>query len=470
MLKVSDMEQGLKLTGSHIERIFIDGSHTVPSGKNTGIERVVRSLLANGKQAAERLSLPIPQLVTQYNGDFFQANSRVLRYFRWLARIEANPRSFMPAWYVRGTEAICRTLGLKTLRKWILPQSGHLGLLKLPHSLCNHLARSSMRWGAKPIAPTANDLFILPDAYWTQRNIWEAAADARSRGATVASVIYDLIPLTHPDFVGKKRSEGFRKYLHQTIENSDLLVAISKTVKLQVEEYIREHRATFQNVPSKVSHFVLGAELELKQGAIRPTVQEVFSQEKTAKTFLMVATFDPRKNHGYVLDAFERLWEQGQDVQLCLVGRVGALCDDLIRRIHEHPAFGKQLFVFHDMQDAELHYCYQNCSGVLLPSTVEGFGLPIVESLWFGKATYASNTTIHREVGRDACVYFELDDPQSLVDLILPGSTVVEEPNREKNFCKPFSWSDSTTQLLEICCEFRAARSSAPSAFRQKVA
>jgi glycosyltransferase involved in cell wall biosynthesis len=451
------------MEGTNIERIFIDGSHTIPSGKSSGIERVVRSLVANSSAATERLDLPKPQLVTQYGGLFYQANSSVLRYFRWLAQAEANPRSLMPRWYVNLAELACCSLRAQTLRKWILPQAGHLGALKLPHSICSRAARSSMRLRAKPVSPTSRDLFILPDAYWTQRNVWEGAAHARSMGATVAAVIYDLIPLTHPEYVGKKRTQGFQQYIHHAIENSDLLVAISKTVQTQVEDYIREHRDSFKRVPAAVTHFVLGAELQLVQGEVRPSVRKLFAEEETPKTFLMVATFDPRKNHRYVLDAFDMLWQQGQDVRLCLVGRVGALCDDVIQRVKEHPALGKQLFAYHDMQDAELQHCYQHCRGVLFPSIVEGFGLPIVESLWFGKDTFASNTPIHREVGGEDCTYFELDDPKSLADLLVRELNSPAKHRAGTELRKPVSWEASTYRLLQLCAEFWQRNAIAPS-------
>ncbi len=56
--------------------------------------------------------------------------------------------------------------------------------------------------GAQPIEPTSDDLFLLPDAYWPKRGVWQAVEHARACGAMVATVLYDLIPVTHPQFVG----------------------------------------------------------------------------------------------------------------------------------------------------------------------------------------------------------------------------------------------------------------------------
>ncbi len=109
--------------------------------------------------------------------------------------------------------------------------------------------------------------------------------------------------------------------------------------------------------------------------------------------------------------------------------------------------------------DAELHHCYNGARGVIFPSIVEGFGLPIVESLWFGKKTFVSDTPIHREVGGDDCCYFGLEHPTSLVSEMLAweeqfaaGST---PPRRERPLT---TWSQCTCQVFEHCEQAAAER------------
>jgi len=198
----------------------------------------------------------------------------------------------------------------------------------------------------------------------------------------------------------------------------------------------------------------LGAELSLVQGQLRPELKRLFETDvampEKKSPYLMVATFDPRKNHHYLLDAFDRIWEKQQDLKLCLIGRVGSLCEDVIERIHNHPRLNKQLFTYNDVKDYELQHCYQNCRGVIFPSIVEGFGLPIVESLWFGKRTFASNTPIHREVGQNDCVYFDLQSPDSLVKEIELWELVADKPNALPTR-KPTSWEQSSRQLIHQC-------------------
>ena len=433
-------------------RLFVDASHTIASGKNSGIERVVRNILSECGRWCEDEGLPKPQLVTHHTNRFVGVDDKLTNRFSQLAAIESNVRHVLPRWYTHFASWICRRTSSERIRKWLMPQAGHLGIFKLAHSAYSYVIRQSLAFKGKAIEPNENDLFVLPDAYWTKRGVWQAAAAARKNGATVATVIYDLIPLTHPQYVGMKRMEGFRKYLHHAIENSDLLVTISQTVETEVKNYIQEHRSELSNVPSAIRHLTLGAELKLVEGDVRSDVRELFPNNGIeSPPYLMVATFDPRKNHHYLLDAFDLIWKKRTDLRLCLIGRVGSLCEDVVQRIRNHPAYGKQLIAFHDIKDSDLQHCYKSCRGVIFPSIVEGFGLPIVESLWFGKKTFASDTPIHREVGKSDCVYFDLNDPSTLVTEIEKWELIADRSAGQLPVRKPTTWEECSRSLISHC-------------------
>lgn len=141
------------------------------------------------------------------------------------------------------------------------------------------------------------------------------------------------------------------------------------------------------------------------------------------------------------------------------------MCGDVMARIRNHPMLNRGLYVFHDANDAELQYAYQNASGVLLPSIVEGFGLPIVESLWYGKRTFVSDTPIHREVGGDRCDFFELGNPQSLARAILDWESERERNPFQQSVPRhelPTNWEGSAQQFLDLCLDAFQARDRKP--------
>ncbi len=442
------------------ERIFIDSSYTLASGKNSGIERVVTSILRESAKMGESGKIPAPQLIVSIAGKFYAPSEEQIAAFRRPAAMHANVLSTTPNAYRRLANILCRVTGSEKLRKWILPQAGHLGVFKLPHNFYEAQVRRKIARSNQPVCFEAGDLVLLPDAYWVNRlrdSVWPAAAEARQRGALVATLLYDLIPLTHPEFVGLKRRDTFLNYLKRAASNSDMLLAISDTVREEVAAYLTTIAEADTAYCQDIRSFQLGAELHNRTGNVREEVRDLFDSE--LPPYLMVATFDPRKNHEFLLDAFEILWESKPELKLCLVGRVGSRCDDVVRRITSHPRLGKSLFLFSDLSDVELHHCYDGARGVIFPSIVEGFGLPIVESLWFGKKTFVSDTPIHREVGASDCCYFSLQHPNFLADEIkrwegqLSAGTAPTLPTR-----RPTTWRDSTQQLLDHCFEALADR------------
>ncbi len=126
------------------------------------------------------------------------------------------------------------------------------------------------------------------------------------------------------------------------------------------------------------------------------------------------------------------------------------MVDELIEKIEHHNEFGARLFMINDANDKEIIYCYRHAKAFLFPSFIEGFGLPIVESLVHGLPVLASDTPIHREIGRKKITYFKLHDTDSLSSLIRTieqkGHTLKTPDDSAQNHI--ISWEESTHMLL----------------------
>jgi len=452
-----------------LPRIVIDGSHTFSSGKNTGIERVVRNLCQHLPEVLSARGFGPLKTTVHFRGRFLEMDPALQVSLRRLSEWERNASEFVPGWIQGVPRWFAGRTGSRKLRKWLDPQPSHLGIYKAPH----HLARWSTLWKGfiwgGSISPGSDQILILPDAYWTRRDIWRTVQRHRDAGTMIATVVYDMIPLTHPQYVGRKRSQKFRTYLDQVIRHSDTIIAISKSVRDEVRNYI-ESQPQSDRLCRDVRSFVLGAELSVqssgnKESEVRPIVQSLFDKQHEHAPYLMVASFDPRKNHAQALDAFDLLWKSHPELNLCFAGRSGSMCSELMERIETHPKLHRGLWVFHDLSDAELHYAYARCQGVLLPSIVEGFGLPIVESIWHGRKTFASDTPIHREVGGQHCEYFALHDALDLARRIEAWEAAGKTRGLSLQRYVPTTWQQSSVQLFDEVLEAYLSRF-APAARR----
>ena len=433
-------------------RMFIDGTHTFCSGKNSGIERVVRSIVRESAKTVVGQEIAV---VIAHDDRFFSLDSVHIKRLTKSAAFQRNAVALMPAPYRWFASLVCWLLPLLSVRRCLLPDAGHLGIFKIAHTIYEKYARQAVTNTAPEVRFCEGDLLLLPDAYWAKMRIWPVVEQARISGAMVASVVYDLIPITHEDFVSEGMRKTFVEYLRCLARHSDLIIAISDSVRDQLKNYLPQV-CDSGNQCMDIRSFSLGAELVAAKAVPRGELQELFADSNDTP-YLMVATFEPRKNHTYLLDAFELLWQTNPSLRLCLIGRVGWLCEDVLARLKQHPRRNHQLFVFHDVSDAELQFCYQSCRGVVFPSIVEGFGLPIVESLWHGQKTFASDTAIHREVGKEDCVYFDLQNPVSLAEEIVAWERQLSIGRPPLLVRQPLPWSESYQQLIGCCIDvFRA--------------
>lgn len=378
-------------------------------------------------------------------------------------RMRSDILSFAPWGYRPLAAAVCKVVGNKALKRWLLPDAGHLGIFRPLVKKQVKREQEERQCHADWRKPGEGDILLLPDAYWSGAPIWSAVAEARRNGALVVSVMYDLIPLTHPQFVPEGSGDSFAEYVRKTAENSDLIFAISDTIRDECRAEISK-RWPGLIAPENIGSFRLGADLPKSQGEISATISKLFSTSNRQTPYIMVSTFDPRKNHKYLLETFELFWETHPDASLCLIGGRGWMSKDLLDRIERHSRFGKQLFKFHSMADAELEFCYQHARGVICPSHVEGFGLPIVEALAYGRKAFLNDTRIHREIGKDDCEYFDSSCRDSLLKLLTRWEARLAAGQPVEQDCRrPTSWQEATNGLLAQCIHAYCARKTAGS-------
>ena len=292
------------------------------------------------------------------------------------------------------------------------------------------------------------DILILLDSTWYM-NIWPTVDMVKKRGVTVIAVIYDLIPITHPQFCDDFLVEVFKKWFFNSLKYVDGYIAISNTVKKDLRNFLIDEFGE-KTKDKKFDYFLLGSDFNHNKKTISSVRDELKSIFMDRGTYLMVSTVEPRKNHKYLLDVFDKLWNNGVDVNLCIVGRIGWKVEDTVNRIKGHKLLNKKLFLWSDLNDDELLYCYEKSKMLLFSSVVEGFGLPIVESLTNALPVLASDIPIHREIGGEHIGYFNLDNTDNLVSKIIQ----IEKdriPNRflVKEGYRWYSWLESAEMLLD---------------------
>lgn len=235
----------------------------------------------------------------------------------------------------------------------------------------------------------------------------------RSTGVRIAFVVYDILPIRHPEWWPGDGHRHHECWLKGIVAQSDSLLCISKATADDVVEWMDAHSVEHR---PQIRWFHLGADI---QGSISSVGAHesgalVLSRLEDGISFLMVGTLEPRKGHAQVLEAFEQLWAEGCDLRLVIVGKRGWLVDELAERLSAHPEKGKRLVWLTGVSDEFLEKLYSSCSCLLAASEGEGFGLPLIEAAQRGLPIVARDIPVFREVAGENAFYFGDGSPLPL--------------------------------------------------------
>jgi O-antigen biosynthesis alpha-1,2-rhamnosyltransferase len=422
----------------------------------SGIQRVVRNIALNIRGiTADRQ----PDLVALAEGRVFLINrllpggkigiSKAARLFSWLSRaraavrrkladrVEADGSNFGPI----------RCLFLKTITFIVSVSIFILGGVGL----------DPFRRRATPSHILDVDTLLLLDSSWHDPVLFQQLADLKKKGTRIISVVYDLIPIQHPQYCEKNLVCVFDAWFSQMTQMADGFICISRWVCEKVKGEVRVRLGEDQMQTKSYRWFHLGTELDLKRtGENAHTVRFEGCFGSEFSTFLVVGTIEPRKNHKLILDALDTHWAKGGSSKLCIIGRAGWMCEEITLRIREHPQQGKKLFCFDDASDDDLEFAYQNAGALILGSFVEGFGLPLVEALQRGLPVIASDIPVFREVAGSFAEYFDPHSASDLCAIIDQFNVTKHLPNaRPVTEWKWITWKESAQQLFDAvdqCC------------------
>ena len=297
------------------------------------------------------------------------------------------------------------------------------------------------------VSPGKGDILLLADASWCDPDLWPTAARSRSAGCVVATIIYDLIPLTHPEFFVDTLVHEFESWYSNAKRYSDLFICISRTTMNTVAD-----RLSPTEIRPGLSFFYLGSDItQRKPSTVAAT--RVMPNFPSLLTFIVVGTLEPRKNIGLILDAFEQLWNQGRDINLVLVGHHTWKQDALLVRIKHSPQLNKRLYWVRNVTDQGLQAAYALSEALIIASKAEGFGLPIVEAFQRGLPVICSDIPVFRELAEGKAHFFNPDRPDDLarvIDAYLDSQVVRERP---RPVIPWLSWKDSAKQMADTLAE-----------------
>jgi len=302
------------------------------------------------------------------------------------------------------------------LRIWRLSRSG--GDTAAPDWVATlSELRSAIAGGADfAFAPGAS-LVNLGTSWWIKDYFLHVRHVARLHGVRYVPMIHDCIPLMVPEHCPPALVAEFAQWFSTMVAVADGALANSQWSAADAQ------RLALQVVPGKelpVRVVRLDADLKRDLGGsaqdgwpARPDLPE-----PDEPFVLCVGTIESRKNHLMLFQAWLTLIRRhgaGRVPRLVCIGKPGWLAEPAIQLWQNSALLRERVLIAHGVPDVTLAALYRAALFTVTNSHYEGWGLPVTESLSFGRIPLVSRNTSLVEAGGEAAVYFE---PRSEPDLI----------------------------------------------------
>ena len=420
--------------------LYVDVTQTWRSDIQGGIQRVVRQIVSCWKNQDANISLIV----------FFEGNYHVLP--------KENLSNFASLYTSRVPDGV-RTQ--QSIYRFLLPI--YLKIKKLlPFNIFKILLRSKpISHGRKFLVDSwfpedavvldpENKKILLLDLVTDDEQIEYLRFITRNSNSELILFGYDCNPIVAPAFYPAEVVEVFPSYI--AIANIARKVwSISKTAESDIKRFsktiLQDEAFHVEWLPP--SDFPKCNHPDIFEGKLE--VEEYI---------LMVSSFTPNKNHLGLLNAMQSLHTQGVNIPiLYLAGSYSWDIKEIDRKIDELALLGVTVRKFTNIDDCCIGKLYENSTFSILPSFVEGFGLPIVESLSFGKPVVTSDVTSTGELlSLPGTIGFSLTAAPSLDEVLkrlftdsgfLEGLTTQAQKNRNNLG----SWDEYSRALLKFATE-----------------
>ncbi|MBU2730158.1 glycosyltransferase family 4 protein [Acidithiobacillus caldus] len=267
---------------------------------------------------------------------------------------------------------------------------------------------------------THNSVYFMIGAFWIYED-YKYIINLKRAGLPFVLFVHDLIQIRNREYVAQDANSKFIQSFSDVLCLADLIIANSHYVAADIKKFIDEQmKNNLVVLPEVVS-----APLATEHKHVTPT----FADHALLRTLgidtgsyvLCVGTMEIRKNNLYLVKVWEqliRIHGVNNIPKLVFCGKRGWHNEEFFDYIEDKQYVGTWLHLIESAPETLLSLLYEKSLFTCFVSYAEGWGLPISESLSYGKLCVASKTTSMPEVGGQFCLYIDPYDPNSGFDVI----------------------------------------------------
>lgn len=254
--------------------------------------------------------------------------------------------------------------------------------------------------------------------------------------------VHDLIPISHPEYGRPGEAARHEQRMKSIARHAAAVIVNSADVGARFAAYL----AAKGFAPRPITVAPLGVEPIF---SARDGDAPAFEQP----TFLICGTIESRKNHLLLLQVWRDLAARhgAATPRLVIVGRRGWEVENVIDLLDRCPTIAPHVTEVTGLSTPGLARLMRGATALLMPSFIEGYGLPVVEAAASGLPVVASDIPVHREIGGHYAQFLDpLDGPgwrRAIEDLSAPNSGPRESLAARLDGFAPPNWPDHLVKL-----------------------
>jgi glycosyltransferase involved in cell wall biosynthesis len=242
------------------------------------------------------------------------------------------------------------------------------------------------------------------------------------------------------NFMEEKSQEKARKRLdtmQKKVNKASALTFISEFTKAEAIKHLK-----LPDVPMQVIYN--GVEVPEKISTQRPA----FLPE--GEFLFTIGVIREKKNFHVLV----YLMEQLPGLNIIIAGDKAGWYAESIEKAIQQNNLQNRIVLPGKISKEEKDYLYRNCKAFVFPSKLEGFGLPVIEAMHYGKPVFLSTFSSLPEIGGEHAFYWNNFSPTEMAEVFYKGMKATENnisfSEKLKAYARKFSWEENAKKYIGL--------------------
>lgn len=281
----------------------------------------------------------------------------------------------------------------------------------------------------------ARDIYRLLPCLMPRYDLWHSIHQMSPFGPSSRST-RRIVTIHDVNFIYEKRGAKRQKYTHRLqreCDSADEICFISRFAQNDTAKHI--------NIGGKPQHVIYNGVATLTEGP-----QEPVAQVSDGTPFMLsIGVLKAKKNLHTLLPMMDLM----PGFRLIIAGDDSDTYAQQLRyQLPQHP----NVSIVGTVSNEQRRWLYAHCSALLFPSLSEGFGLPIIEAMQWGKPVFCSDRTSLPEIGSTHAFYFTDFEPESMAAVVKQGLAAFDAAAAlaEQKYAAAYSYESHMRQYWSI--------------------